>query len=478
MPDPHPGAASFGPTRAPATPSEQADRGRAVRGEVPRASHADWMPSHRRADPVKVLEAEAASRIPELVPVRYERMLVSPFTFYRGAAGIMAADLALAPRSGMTVQLCGDAHLANFGGFASLDRSLVFDLNDFDETLPGPWEWDVARLATSVEIAGRDLGHKREARQRSVRATVRAYREAMREFAGMRHVEVWYARMDVSRAMGRAGQELSHQAQDKVRKRTTKARTKDSLRALARLTHTVDGSLRIVSDPPLIVPVEELMDDAEAVALEASMRVLLATYARSLRADRRALLRRYRYVHLARKVVGVGSVGKRAWIVLLQGRDGGDPLFLQVKEAEASVLEPYAGASRRRNHGQRVVEGQWLMQAAGDIFLGWLRADGIDGVRRDFYVRQLWDWKFSADLETMRPETMQVYGELCGWTLARAHARSGDSIAIGAYLGSGEAFDRSMTVFAGAYADQNERDYATVIDALRDGAPHAPVILD
>jgi uncharacterized protein (DUF2252 family) len=457
------------PAQRAASPADRAARGRAARGEVPRGSHADWVPSTRRADPVAVLEAQAESRVPELVPVRYGRMLTSPFAFFRGAAAIMAGDLARAPRSGMTAQLCGDAHVANFGGFASPDRALVFDLNDFDETLPGPWEWDVARLAASVEIAGRELGYKPAVRHATVRTTVRAYREAMRQFATMRHLDLWYARLDAADILERVGHGIDKAARRRFADRTDKALTKDSMRAFSKLTKDSDGTVRIVSDPPLIVPVEELEEAGAAEAIERKVQRLLTVYGRSLRSDRRALLRRHDYAHLARKVVGVGSVGTRAWIVLLLGREGGDPLFLQVKEAEASVLEPYAGAARQRSHGQRVVEGQWLMQAASDIFLGWLRADGFDGRKRDFYVRQLWDWKVGADLETMRPGVMHAYGELCGWTLARAHARSGDGIAIGAYLGSGEAFDRSMAEFAERYADQNERDYAAVAKAVEDG---------
>jgi uncharacterized protein (DUF2252 family) len=458
------------PTRPVLTPADRAARGRAARSEVPRSSHAAWEPSTTRQDPVAVLQEQAKSRVPELVPVRHGRMLTSPFAFYRGAAAIMAGDLAKGPRSGLTAQLCGDAHVSNFGGFAAPDRTLIFDINDFDETLPGPWEWDVARLAASVEIAGRDLGYKPAVRHSTVRGTVRAYREAMREFAGMRHLDVWYARLDVASILERAGQRVDREARRNLEKRADKAHTKDSTRALSRLTETVDGRTRIVADPPLIVPIEDLVDPAETEERMEQIGLLLRSYARSLRADRRALLARHRYVHLARKVVGVGSVGTRAWVVLMLGRDGNDPLFLQVKEAQASVLEPYAGAARQRNHGQRVVEGQWTMQAASDIMLGWMRTDrGLDGQRRDFYVRQLWDWKLGADLETMRPAVMHAYGQMCGWTLARAHARSGDSMAIGAYLGSGEAFDRAMTEFADRYADQNERDFAAVEAAVDAG---------
>jgi uncharacterized protein (DUF2252 family) len=450
-------------------PSDRVARGKLARSEVPRSSHAAWEAGPDRADPVAVLAEQAADRVQELVPIRYGRMLASPFAFYRGAAAIMAADLATTPRSGMRVQLCGDAHLSNFGGFASPERTLVFSINDFDETLPGPWEWDVKRLVASVEIAARDIGMKPAARHAAVLATVRGYRKAMRSFAAMGNLALWYARLDAAGILSKAGGRVDRDARKTFERQIAKARTKDSHRALSKLTERVDGDLRIVSAPPLVVPVEELLPGRPGELLEEQIRELLRAYHSTLRSDRRQLLERYRYGHLARKVVGVGSVGTRAWIVLLLGRDDDDPLFLQVKEAATSVLERHAGASRRRNHGQRVVEGQWLMQSASDILLGWLRADGIDGQRRDFYVRQLWDWKVSADMESMRPEGLKVYGGLCGWTLARAHARAGDRIAIAAYLGSGDAFDRALVEFAAAYADQNERDFAALADAARAG---------
>jgi|1186.fasta_scaffold01733_4 uncharacterized protein (DUF2252 family) len=451
-----------------ATPDECAARGRAARREVPRRALSQWLPASDRPDPVDVLEAQAASRVPELVPLRYQRMLTSRFAFFRGAAAIMAGDLASIPQTGITVQLCGDAHLSNFGGFGTPERTLVFSLNDFDETLPGPWEWDLARLAASVEVSGRELGYRRAVRQDNVAATVRVYREAMRTFATMRHLDLWYTRLDADQIQQLLFARGDKQAVRTFEKTTAKAHAKDSMRAMNKLTREVDGSLRIVGDPPLIVPVEDLVD-GNTQEIEDWVRRILRGYARSLRSDRRALLARHRYVHLARKVVGVGSVGTRAWVVLLLGRDGADPLFLQVKEAQASVLEPYVGKARQRNHGQRVVEGQWLMQAASDIFLGWMRAEGIDGKARDFYVRQLWDWKVSAELETMRPAAVHSYGELCGWTLARAHARTGDAMAIGSYLGSGDKFDRSMVTFAEVYADQNEHDYTALEAAAREG---------
>jgi uncharacterized protein (DUF2252 family) len=397
-------------------------------------------------------------------------MLESPFAFFRGAAAVMASDLARTPVSGYMVQLCGDAHLSNFGGFGAPDRRLVFDLNDFDETLPGPWEWDVKRLAASIAIAGRDLGYRRRDRRGTVLAMVRRYREAMREFAKLSNLGVWYARLDVESVLDRWQEGVSRKRQRKVQKGIAKAQSKDSMRALRRLTHRVNGDLRIVSDPPLIVPIEELEPAAEdAAAAETAVESLLRAYRKTLQGSGRHLLGSYRYAHLARKVVGVGSVGTRAWIVLLLGRDDDDPLFLQVKEAEASVLEPFAGHSRFANHGRRVVEGQWLMQAASDLALGWIHVTGIDGVARDFYVRQLWDWKASVDVEGMAPTDLGTYSEICGWTLARAHARSGDRVGIASYLGGGDAFDRAIAEFAEGYADQNELDYARLEAAVEEG---------
>jgi uncharacterized protein (DUF2252 family) len=405
-----------------------------------------------------------------LVPIRYGRMLVSPFTFYRGAAKIMAQDLSAVPRSGLDAQLCGDAHLSNFGGFASAERSLVFDLNDFDEALPGPFEWDVKRLAASFEICGRDRGFDDSVRRSAVLAAVRSYREAMRSFAAMGDLAVWYSRMDASSIDERLRRDRDKTGAKRVARAEAKARTKDSLKAMSRLTHEVDGELRIVSDPPLVVPVEELAGDLPVAEIKAEIATLFRKYRSSLQRNRRTLLEGYRMVDLARKVVGVGSVGTRAWILLLLGRDNGDPLFLQVKEAEASVLEAHLGRSKFKNHGQRVVEGQRLMQSASDIFLGWVHAARtLDGAPRDFYVRQLWDWKISADLEAILPRGLVVYAEICGWTLARAHARSGDRIAIGAYLGKGEAFDRAIAEFAAEYADLNQRDYEALDEAVRTG---------
>ncbi len=447
---------------------ERAASGRAARSTARRSSHAVWEPPAGREDPVAILERQAATRVPELVPIRYGRMSASPFAFYRGAAAVMAADLAETPVSGLQVQACGDAHLSNFGAFASPDRRLVFDLNDFDESLPGPWEWDVKRLAASFAIAGRENGFKRRQREGAVRTAAFAYRDSMRAFASLRNLEVWYARLDVEAAMEELEDE-DPKAVRRARKGVTKARSKDSLRALEKLTEVVDGELRFVSEPPLLVPAEELADAGRARDLEESLLSVLDSYRETLPTDRQHLLDGYRFRGIARKVVGVGSVGTRAWVVLLTGADDGDPLFLQAKEAEASVLEPYAGRSRFRNHGRRVVEGQRLMQAASDIFLGWCPALGLDGRERDFYVRQLWDWKRSAEVERLTPRGLEVYAGMCGWTLARAHARSGDRIAIAAYLGGGDSFDEAIVDFSEVYADQSERDHAALLEAIDAG---------
>jgi uncharacterized protein (DUF2252 family) len=412
------------------------------------------------------------------VPIRYGRMLASPFTFYRGAAAIMAMDLAKTPVSGLRVQLCGDAHLSNFGAFAAPDRRLVGDVNDFDETLPGPWEWDVKRLAASFAIAGRDRDFTPNQTRAAVLTTVRAYREAMREFATMRNLEVWYARLDIESLLADVARLADRKQMKRARKNVAKAEKKNSLKAFDRLVRVVDGEPRIISDPPLLVPARELLDAGQEQEFEERMRELLRRYRESLKGDRRHLFDSYRFVEMARKVVGVGSVGTRAWVVLMMGRDGQDPLFLQAKEAEASVLEPYLGASEFGNHGERVVEGQWLMQAASDILLGWLPAIGIDERKRDFYVRQLWDGKRSAEIETLPPRGLEIYGRVCGWTLARAHARSGDRIAIAAYLGKGERFDQAIAEFSERYADQNELDYAALAGAARSGRIEVETDLD
>jgi uncharacterized protein (DUF2252 family) len=447
------------------TKAERTARGKAARAEVPRSSHAEWEPAPGRRDPVDVLEEQAQTRVPELVPIRYGRMLVSPFTFYRGGAALMAADLAGSPRTGLHVQLCGDAHLSNFGAFAAPDRRLVFSVNDFDESLPGPFEWDVKRLVASFAVAGRDRGFDAKAREAVELAAGRSYREAMREFTEMRALDLWYARIDLDDVAKQWAAQASAKQRKRLDRNLAKTRAKDSMRAFDRLTHLVDGHPQIAGDPPLIVPIEELVSPEQRDVLEDWLRKLIRSYRRTLTGDRRHLLERFRYAHAARKVVGVGSVGTRAWILLMLGNDDGDPLFLQCKEAGRSVLEPYLGKSEFTNHGQRVVEGQRLMQSASDIMLGWLRAAGIDGVERDFYIRQLWDGKGSAIVEAMNPAAMAAYARVCGWTLARAHARSGDAAAISSYLGSSDSFDRAMASFAETYADQNDADYA----ALRHG---------
>jgi uncharacterized protein (DUF2252 family) len=451
------------------TAAERAARGRAARSEAPRTSHAAYEEVPGR-DPVAILDAVSPQRVPELVPIRYGRMLVSPFTFYRGAAALMAHDLAAAPRAGLGVQLCGDAHLANFGGFASPERRLVFDLNDFDETLRGPFEWDVKRLAASFEVAARNREFDDAQRSTAVLGVVRSYREAMRKFAAMPNLEVWYARLDAESIEAELRANNDERQARQVGRSVAKARTKDSLRALTRLTENVDGEPRIVSNPPLVVPISELIPPEDLERSVHEIRELVRIYRRTLQRDRRELLETFRYVDLARKVVGVGSVGTRCWMMLMLGRDDQDPLFLQVKEATTSVLEPYLGRSHFPHQGQRVVEGQRMMQATSDIFLGWVRnKHGLDGLERDFYVRQLWDWKTSVDLESILPRGLELYAQVCGWTLARAHARSGDRIAIAAYLGKSDVFDRALAEFAVAYADQNERDYQALVAAVRDG---------
>jgi uncharacterized protein (DUF2252 family) len=393
-------------------------------------------------------------------------MLGSAFAFYRGAAAVMAADLAGAPATGLRAQLCGDAHLSNFGVFSAPDRRLLFDCNDFDETAPGPFEWDVKRLAASVAVAGRDRGMRSRERRQAVLAGVASYRGSMRRFAAMRDIDVWYARIDVESKLAEIGGRLDAKHLQRIEQGVAKARSKDSRRALRKLAEPTQEGLRIAADPPLIVPIEELADGDE---VRERLESLLAEYRSSLDGANGHLAAGYDYVHAARKVVGVGSVGTRAWILLLTGRDADDPLFLQAKEAQASVLEPHLGRSRYRHHGRRVVEGQRLMQAASDVFLGWVTVEGLDGTRRDFYVRQLWDGKGSANVERMSARDLAAYASLCGEALARAHARSGDRIAIGAYLGGGDVFDEAIAAFAEAYADQNERYFEAARSALADG---------
>ncbi|MET0144949.1 MAG: DUF2252 domain-containing protein [Ilumatobacteraceae bacterium] len=451
------------------TVEERVARGKAARREVPRSSHAGFTPGAYRPDPVALLEQQAVSRVPELVPIRYGRMLVSAFTFYRGAALIMASDLAGTPRSGITTQVCGDAHLMNFGAFASPERRLEFGINDFDETCPGPWEWDVKRLAASFAIAGRDRGFSTKERSRVLLALLGEYRSSMRRFATLPNLAVWYAHIDVDAAIKTLRTGVSAAARKRAEANVAKARTRDSLHAFDKLTHVVDGERHFISDPPLIQPIEELFAGLERDQFQEFLRAVIRRYRRTLPSDRRHLLEDFRVVDMARKVVGVGSVGTRAWVLLLLGRDDTDPLFLQAKEAEASVLEAFVGHSDHRSHGQRVVHGQHLMQASSDIFLGWDHTTGFDGVERDFYVRQLRDWKGAALVETMPPATMAFYARYCASALVRAHARSGDRIAIASYLGTSDAFDRALVEFSEAYADQNERDYDALVQADKDG---------
>lgn len=452
------------------TSAERAARGRAARKAVPRSAHADFVSPGARPDPVALLEGQAATRVAELVPIRYGRMLVSPFAFFRGAALVMASDLARAtPSSGPHVQCCGDAHLSNFGVFASPERRLVFDINDFDETLAGPWEWDVKRLAASVMIAAEDSGFSPADREQAVLATVREYRTAMLGFAAMKNLDVWYARLDVDDTIGLLAEQLKPKALKQTSKALAKARTRDSMSAFSKLTHTVDGEPRFAADPPLIVPIADLQERGREKLFEV-LDERMRAYRASLPRERRILLEQFRLADFARKVVGVGSVGTRAWIALLLGCDGTDPLLLQMKEAERSVLEQFLTRSRFANHGRRVVTGQRLMQASSDIFLGWLHVGaGFDGTPRDFYVRQLKDWKGSAEIEQMVPRGMSAYGRMCGWTLARAHARSGDRVAIAAYLGRGASFDRAIVQFATAYAEQNRHDYKALSEAVSAG---------
>ncbi|HUJ05280.1 MAG TPA: DUF2252 domain-containing protein [Streptosporangiaceae bacterium] len=455
------------------TPAERVARGRELRSEVPRSSHAGFTPAADRPDPVDLLVSQSASRLPDLVPIRYGRMLASPFSYYRGAALPMANDLSGTPVTGLAVQACGDAHLDNFGLYASAERRLVFDINDFDETLPGPWEWDLKRLAASIEIAARENQISRRQRAAMVRAAVRRYRLAMSEFAGMSNLDVFYASADVDTIKKQLDARLTSRQRTELAKGEAKARTRTSMQALDKMCRIVNGRPQIVADPPLVIPLSSLLpSDVEASGIEKVLVGVIERYKRTLPSDRRYLLDQYQseLSDIARKVVGVGSVGTRCWIMLMLGRDESDPLFLQMKEAGESVLSSFVGPSRYSNEGQRVVAGQRLMQAASDIFLGWQRlSPAPDGVVRDFYIRQLRDWKFSLDTQAMVPRGLSDYGEVCGWTLARAHARSGDRIAITAYLGSSDTFDKAIAEFAASYADQNERDFAALDEAAKSG---------
>ena len=448
--------------------------GKAARQLAPLESHRDFSAATSR-DPVGLLLGQAKSRVPELVPVRHGRMLVSPFAYYRGAALPMAADLAGTRSSGLQLQLCGDAHLLNFGAFASPERRLVFDLNDFDETLPGPFECDVKRLVASMAVAGRENGLTAGKRRRVAVATAAAYRTAMREFAAMSILNVWYARFDVEDALARLKSDIPKKAVHRTKAQIAKARTRDSTQALAKLTTVTDGRRRIISDPPLIIPLEELAGHLDVDAVYWFLRRLFTGYARTMPAYQRRLAERFTLTRVARKVVGVGSVGTETWILLMEPDDGFDPLLLQAKQAECSVLADYAGQSGYRNQGERVVAGQHLMQAVSDIFLGWQSATPPGRRSADYYFRQLRDWKYSAEIEGMNAAAMTGYGRMCGWTLARAHARTGDRIAIAAYLGGSGKFDHAVADFAETYADQTERDHTALADAVASGRVQAQV---
>ena len=460
--------------RAHLTVDQRAARGRAARVEAPRSAHGRWTPTPDRPDPVALLDEQAESRVPQLVPIRYGRMLVSPFTFYRGAALIMASDLAATPVSGITVQSCGDAHLSNFGLFGTPERQMIFDINDFDETLPGPWEWDVKRLAASFEIMGRDRGFSPADRRAIVMAGVAEYRDRMRQAAGMGALDAWYDHLEAGMLLKLVRQEVRVKRVTKAEAQAferdvNKAHSRDNTRVFTKRAAEVDGEPRIVADPPLIIPIEDLVSPGseweDPVPL---IKKLLSSYRRTL-GHHHHPLEEYRYVHTAYKMVGVGSVGTRCYIMLMLGRDHNDPLFLQVKEAQASVLERFVAKSTYPHHGQRVVAGQRLMQAATDIFLGWIRIKGLDGVTRDYYVRQFQDWKGSADVDNLLVPGATLYARICAATLARAHARWGDRIAIASYLGKGDAFDRAIADFSAAYADQNEKDYEAFAAAVKSG---------
>jgi uncharacterized protein (DUF2252 family) len=462
------------------TVDERVARGKAARQLAPRSSHGPFEPAADRPDPVALLEQQSATRVPELVPIRYGRMLVSPFTFYRGAAFIMATDLAATPDAGVTVQLCGDAHLLNFRLFGTPERKHIFDINDFDETLPGPWEWDLKRLTASLEIMGRSRSFNRGDRRDIVTAAVREYRDRMVDAAAAGTLDAWYDHLEAGQLLDlvekevRRG-ELSKKEQRALMGHVAKARTRDSVRVFTRRVGKVHDDLRFVADPPLIVPIEDMIEPgSEWEQSDVLIKELLSSYRRTLGVDHHPI-EEFRYVHAARKVVGVGSVGTRCYILLLVGRDDTDPLVLQVKEAEASVLEQFVGKSHYAHHGQRVVAGQRLMQGATDVFLGYQRVKGLDGQERDYYVRQLHDWKGVTEVDEMSVTGATLYAQLCGATLARAHARWGDRIAIAAYLGKGETFEQAVASFAFGYADQNERDHEALGHAVRSGRVPAEV---
>jgi uncharacterized protein (DUF2252 family) len=451
------------------SPSERVARGIAARGRVPLARHGTWRPGLDRPDVLAILARQSSARDATLVPLRYARMSASPFAFFRGAAAIMASDLSTTPVTGLRAQLCGDAHLANFGIFDTPERSHLFDINDFDETLPGPWEWDVKRLAASVEVAGLDLGFSSQDRRAAVLACVAAYRTRMADLAGMGNLEVWHARLGADEVLARLDVEHDPKLADKVARDVRKGLKRNHLTAFSKLIERDDADLRFASRPPLLIPIEDLLDDAGRRRYVGVIRAFLEQYRASLPPAHRALLDGYRYVHLARKVVGVGSVGTRSMVVLMVGRDEADPLLLQLKEAKRSVLEPYCGATAYAQKGQRVVEGQRLMQAASDPLLGWYRLRALDGRKHDFYVRQLWDGKASIDITNLTPGGLGRYAEVCALTLARAHARSGFRISIASYLGEDDEFDNAVADFCAQYAEINAQDHARLIAEIDAG---------
>lgn len=467
--DPAPGALPDPEPLTRRSTQERLARGHELARQVPLERHATWIAPMQREDPVAILERQAATRVPDLVPLRHGRMAVSPFAFFRGAAAIMAADLAGTPTSGLRAQLCGDAHLLNFGIFDTPARKLLFGLNDFDETIPGPIEWDLKRLVASVELAGRELALAPKQRARAVRETVRAYREAMASFAEMRGLELWYSHLPAVELLGELQSLDDAETRQEAKRRLRQAMRRDNTLAFERLVDADQHPPRFRSDPPLLVPIEELLVGPERARYLEVLQAFLTQYRESLQPDRRRLAELYRYAHMARKVVGVGSVGTRAWVVLMMGASDEDPLVLQLKEAQPSVLAPYVGRSAYPSDGQRVVEGQRLMQAASDPMLGWYRLVAFDGVRRDFYVRQLWDGKASIDVSRLSAKGLRCYVRRCGWTLARGHARSGDRIAMAAYLGSDDTLDQALATFAADYADQTELDHARLVSAIETG---------
>ena len=448
------------------TRAESLDAGLAARARAPLTAH-NFVDRSRVRDPLALLRSQELTRVPELIAVRHERMVPTPFTFFRGAALIMADDLAQTEHSGLIVQLCGDAHLANFGAYGSPERRLVFDLNDFDETLPGPFEWDVKRLAASMAVAARDNGLRTsEARETAV-ATARAYQVAMASFATQPMLSVWYSRMDAEDQLATLANTTHKKEAKALTTGIAKARKRTSLRALEKLTEMVDGERRFVPDIPLLVPAEQLFDDREFDDLYDWLRHLVELYTESLAPERRLLVENFRLTHAARKVVGVGSVGTRVWVLLMEPKDGLEPLLLQAKEAGPSVLSAYLGNSEYDNQGQRVVSGQRIMQATSDVLLGWQRTP-VDGITRDFYVRQLRDWKYSVETSGFNAASLSTYGRLCAWTLARAHARGGDRLAISAYLGDTLDFAEAIGDFALTYADLTIEDHRLFKSSLSD----------